>query len=43
MWANKSYTIGDFPKEVTVEPHATMLFRVYSQQKRYKDIANDSS
>ena len=29
LWANVSYTIADLPKTVTVEPHATVLYRVY--------------
>lgn len=29
LWTNVSYTIADFPKEVTVEPHATVLYRYY--------------
>jgi hypothetical protein len=32
LWANVSYTAAEFPTEVTVEPHATMLYRVYQAQ-----------
>lgn len=32
LWANLSYTAANFPTEVTVEPHGTMLYRVYPAQ-----------
>ena len=32
LWANLSYTAANFPTEVIVEPHATILYRVYPGQ-----------